>query len=63
MSPKSDEFHARAVEAERYASDAADPEVKQRFLDIARSWHALAEMVERGKGAEVLITTRRHDRP
>jgi hypothetical protein len=38
-----------ALTAERAASVAADPEVKVKFADIARSWHALAEMVDRGK--------------
>jgi hypothetical protein len=28
---------------------AADPDVKVKFADIARSWRALAEMVDRGK--------------
>ena len=49
MSPKSDEFRGHALTAEASASAASDPEVKRKFLDIARSWYALAEMVERGK--------------
>jgi hypothetical protein len=49
MSPKSDGFRAHALTAEAYARAATDPEVKRRFLDIAQSWLALAEMVDRGK--------------
>ena len=49
MSPRSDRFRVCALTAERAASVAADPEVKVRFADIARSWHALAEKVDKGK--------------
>jgi hypothetical protein len=35
--------------AERAASVTADRQVKVKFTDIASSWHALAEMVDRGK--------------
>jgi hypothetical protein len=49
MSPRSDRFRVCALTAERAASVAADPEVKVKFADIARSWQALAEMVDRGK--------------
>jgi hypothetical protein len=46
MSPKSDGFRAHALMAEKAARTTSDPEVKRKFLDIARSWHALAERVE-----------------
>ena len=49
MSPRSDRFRMCARTAERAASVAADPDVKVKFADIARSWRALAEMVDRGK--------------
>ena len=48
MSPNSDRFRERALAAERSASATADPELKRKFLDIARNWHALAVMEERG---------------
>jgi hypothetical protein len=53
MSPKSDGFRAHARTAENAARIARDPEVKQKLLDIARSWHALAAMVDRGKVVEL----------
>jgi hypothetical protein len=52
MSRRSDGFRAHARVAETSASRADDPEVKHRFLDIARSWHALAEMADRGEAVD-----------
>jgi hypothetical protein len=49
MSPRSDRFRVCGQSAERAASVAADPDVRVRFADIARSWRALAEMVDGGK--------------
>ena len=49
MSPRSDRFRMCARTAERAASVTADRQVKVKFTDIASSWHALAEMVDRGK--------------
>jgi hypothetical protein len=49
MSPRSDRFRVCALSAERAASVAVDRQVKVKFAGIARSWHALAEMVDRGK--------------
>ena len=40
--------------AEASARAATDPEVKRRFWDIARSWLALSEMVDRGKEVKVV---------
>jgi hypothetical protein len=57
MSPRSDGFRAQARMAETSASRTDDPEVKRRFLDIAQSWHALAEMVDRGKVVECPAST------
>ena len=57
MSPKSDGFRAHALTAENSARAASDPEVKRKFLDIARSWHALAEMVDRGKVVQLPDST------
>jgi hypothetical protein len=55
MSPKSDELRAQARAAETSASAATHPGVKRQFLSIARSWHALADMVERGDVIDVPI--------
>jgi hypothetical protein len=49
MTPRSDRFRVCALSAESAASVAVDRQVKVKFADIARSWHALAEMVDRGK--------------
>jgi hypothetical protein len=54
MSPKSDGFRLHALTAEASAGEATDPEVKRRFEDIARSWHALAEMADKGKVVKVV---------
>jgi len=54
MSPKSDGFRLHALTAEASAREAADPEVKRRFEDIARSWHALAEMADKGQVVKVV---------
>ena len=54
MSPKSDGFRLHALTAEASAREAADPEVKRRFEDIARSWHALAEMADKGQIVKVV---------
>jgi Tfp pilus assembly protein PilP len=54
MSPKSDQFRAHALTAETSAKAAPDPEVKRQFLEIARSWRALAAMVDRGKVVEIV---------
>jgi hypothetical protein len=54
MSPRSDGFRAHALTAEASARAATDPEVKRRFLDIAQSWLALSEMVDRGKEVKVV---------
>jgi hypothetical protein len=62
MSPKSDDFSAHARTAELSASAISDPEVKRKFLDIARSWHELAEMAERGKVVDVPASTEKRDR-
>jgi hypothetical protein len=57
MSPKSDGFRAHALTAEASAGAASDPEVKRQFLDIARSWYALAEMVDKGKVVKIVVVT------
>ena len=54
MSPRSDQFRAHALTAETSANAASDPAVKRRFLDIARSWHALATMVDKGKDVKIV---------
>ena len=54
MSPRSDVFRAHALTAEASARAATDPEVKRRLLEIAQSWLALSEMVDRGKEVKVV---------
>jgi hypothetical protein len=54
MSPKSDGFRAHALIAEASARAATDAEVGRRFWDIAQSWLALAEMVDRGKDVKIV---------
>jgi hypothetical protein len=54
MSPRSDGFRAHALTAEASAKAASDPEVKRKFLEIARSWHALAEMADKGKDVKIV---------
>jgi hypothetical protein len=54
MSPKSDQFRLHALTAEASAGEATGPEVKRRFEDIARSWHALAEMADKGKAVKLV---------
>jgi hypothetical protein len=61
MSPKSDGFRAHALIAQASAKVATDPEVGRRFSEIARSWLALAEMVDKGK--DVKIVTAPGERP
>ena len=62
MSPRSDELRAQARAAEASASAVTDPEVKRQFLSIARSWHALADMVDRGEAIDdVPIATEKRD--
>jgi hypothetical protein len=63
MSPRSDGFRAHALTAEASARAATDPEVKRKFLDIAQSWLALAEMVERGKIVKVVDAPDATDKP
>jgi hypothetical protein len=57
MSPRSDGFRVHALTAEASAGAASDPEVKRQFLDIARSWHALADMVDKGKVVKIVVVT------
>ncbi len=54
MSPRSDGFRVHALTAEASARASSDPEVKRQFLDIARSWHALAEMANKGKIVKIV---------
>ena len=64
MSPKSDQFRAHALTAETSANASSDPDVKRQFLDIARSWHALARMVDKGKVVNIVVvpvSTETHD--
>ena len=49
MSLKSDDFRAHERVAEASAEAIPDPELKRRFLELAHSWHALADMIERGE--------------
>jgi hypothetical protein len=49
MSSKSDGYRAHALAAERSASAATDPSVRQKLYDLARTWNALADMVDNGK--------------
>jgi hypothetical protein len=54
MSPKSDRFRAHALIAEASARAADDPEVSRKFMDIAHSWLALAEMADKGKAVKIV---------
>jgi hypothetical protein len=54
MSPRSDDFRAHALIAEASARAAIDAEVGRRFWDIAQSWLALAEMVDKGKDVKIV---------
>jgi hypothetical protein len=47
MSPKSDDYRARAVECELKAEEARDLEVRRQLIDLARQWRLLAEQAER----------------
>jgi hypothetical protein len=42
MSARSQRYLDNAAEFERLASNAADPESKKQFADIAKEWPALA---------------------
>ncbi len=54
MSPRSDRFRAHALIAEASARAATDAEVGRMFWDIAQSWLALAEMVDKGKDVKIV---------
>jgi hypothetical protein len=60
MSPKSDDFRAHARNAEASAEAISDPELKRRFLELAHSWHALADMADRGE-VKLTDTTQKQD--
>lgn len=47
MSPKADDYRAKAAECERKASEAHDTEVKRDLVEAARYWRDLAEQAER----------------
>jgi hypothetical protein len=49
MSPKGDDFRVHARAAEASAEAIYDPELKRRFLELAHSWYALADMADRGE--------------
>jgi hypothetical protein len=42
MGSRSEHYLARAAECERMAAAAKDPDIKHRFLEIARYWRELA---------------------
>jgi hypothetical protein len=43
---KSREYLRRAVEYERHAADAADPKLKETFLQVARVYRQLAGQLD-----------------
>jgi len=49
MSSKLEEYIAKAVEFEARAARAADPELKETYADLARSYRRLAEHGSEGK--------------
>lgn len=40
-------YITKAIEAEESAARARNPDVRQKFLDIAKSWRELAEQTQR----------------
>jgi hypothetical protein len=49
MSAKADEYRKKAEEAEATAAKVRDWEAKQTYLEIARTWRAMAEQAERNR--------------
>jgi hypothetical protein len=47
VSPRSDQYRARAVECKLKAEEAREPEVRRQLIDLARQWRLLAEQAER----------------
>jgi len=47
VSPRTDDYRARAAECERKAMEADDPDAKKDFADAARYWRDLADQAER----------------
>jgi hypothetical protein len=43
---KAEEYPQKAVELEEEADKTPDPAIAQRYRDIARQWHELAERAE-----------------
>jgi len=46
MTKKSNEYRAEAAKCDHQAKQAKGPEVRQRYLDLAKVWRILADYVE-----------------
>jgi hypothetical protein len=44
---KADEYRAKAREAEQFAEQVRDPDIKEQFLKIARQWRDMAAYEEK----------------
>ena len=44
---RSQQYRVRAIEADKRAEEAHDPEIKQTFRDFARQWREMADQAER----------------
>jgi hypothetical protein len=42
MTTKAEEYLAKARECDELAEQARDPFIKQQFIDIAKTWRAMA---------------------
>jgi hypothetical protein len=47
MSPRADEYRARAVQCEERAKRARDPEVKRQYQELAHQWLEMANQADR----------------
>jgi hypothetical protein len=43
VTPKADEYRAKARECEECAEQTRDPFIKQQFIEVAKEWRQMAE--------------------
>jgi hypothetical protein len=47
MMTKADEYRAKALECERMARNARDPEAKRQLQDLAFEWRQMADQADK----------------